>query len=100
MKKKVTQKAKNNFKKSVNIINFQKSDSFFFRLIELRKVSKGIDNFDSIKPSEKETIVLRNEIEDIKISYENKNNGKEKKIEIIPAFLEKLNELKEVDRSK
>ena len=44
--------------------------------MELRKVSKGITNFDSIKPSEKETIFLRNEIKDIKISDENKNNGK------------------------
>lgn len=87
-----------NIKNNINIINFINEDSFFFQVTRPKSIlPNSMDGID-LEINDEDLNIIKNEIS--KISSTIEKEKKIVKIEVIPFFLDKLNNLQEIERNK
>ena len=91
---------KKNIKKKdrINILNFKKGNSFFFKLTSLNSIFNDISNINDINPSDSDINILSEEIQKIKESDKvNKDNNFINVIKIYANRIKELVEIKQIN---
>lgn len=91
-------KNQSNEEEKVNIINFRCDDSFFFQVTKIKTVLPKIKPNINLDITDEDLTIIRNEINSIENTIVKK--GESCEIDIIPFYLEKINNLHEMKRDK
>ena len=94
----ISQKQANNIKENINILNFPKDSSFFFKLTNLYSSLKNFPNLNDLNITKVDIDTIKKEIE-ISDSLDNKSPNTAL-IDVLKIFSDRLNNMKEIDESK
>ena len=85
-KKRISKKVTRARTRRFNLLNFNKDDTFFWDITKFTNLIYGIFDLEEIKPNENEILFIKNKISELDKVNNNKNEDKQKKIEILPLF--------------
>ena len=83
-----------NDKDRINILNFKKGNSFFFKLTSLNSILNDISNINDINPTDSDINILSKEIQEIKESDKAKKDNNF--INVIKIYANRIKDLVEI----
>lgn len=85
-------------KENINILNFQKDNTFFFKLTNFKSILNNFSNTNILSPTEDDIKIIKKEIQLChSLEEENHNNAL---IDILKIYSKKIKDMKEVDQTK